>query len=116
MPTAGEIRKKVREAERERVKAREQAAVSVAQAYEHTAAARAALADSEVSLRTAVTEAIQRHGFTATELTTLTGVPRAAMRPSAASGKQRQPEKSTASKDGTTSTGTTATRQQPAQP
>ncbi|MGD7708105.1 hypothetical protein [Microlunatus sp. Y2014] len=67
MATAAEIRKRVRDAERQRIKTREDAAVTVANRLSAHAAAQDALAAAQTELAAAVTEALTHYG-SATEL------------------------------------------------
>lgn len=80
MVKASEIRKRVREAESERIKARADAAVEVGTQHERVAAARAALTAAESDLRKAVKAATDSHGYTLTELAQVTGVSATALR------------------------------------
>lgn len=80
MVKASEIRKRVREAESERIKARSDAAVEVGTLHERVAAARAALTAAEGDLRKSVKAATDSHGYTLTELAQVTGVSAAALR------------------------------------
>lgn len=80
MVKAAEIRKRVREAEAKRVKARADAAIQVAESHHQVAAARAALTAAEGDLRKSVRAALTSHGYSVTELAGVTDVPASALR------------------------------------
>lgn len=73
MATAAEIRKRVRQAEESRLKARQAAALDVAAAHEKVAAATAALNEAQGALRKAVATAT-RLEFSISDLASVTGV------------------------------------------
>ena len=79
MATAAEIRKRVRQAEESRVKARQAAALDVAAAHEKMAAAAAALTEAQGALRKAVATAT-RLDFSISDLAAVTGVSASALR------------------------------------
>ncbi len=80
MATAAEIRKRVRQAEESRLKARQTAALDVATAHEKVTAAAAALTEAQGALRKAVANAT-RLDFSISDLASVTGVSASALRP-----------------------------------
>lgn len=74
MATAAEIRKRVRDAERERIKIRENAAVTVANRLAAHTAAQETLAAAQSDLEDAIAAALSHYG-SATELATVLDVP-----------------------------------------
>lgn len=88
MATAAEIRKKVRQAEQDRIKARSDAAIDVATAHERYSSASAALRAAETDLRRAIRTATTSQGYTINELAQVTDVSPSALR--TATGDDRQ--------------------------
>lgn len=80
MATAAEIRKKVRQAEQDRIKARSDAAIDVAAAHERYSSASAALRAAETELRRAIRAATTSQGYTINELAQVTDVSPSALR------------------------------------
>lgn len=87
MSTAAEIRKRVRDAERERLKIREDAAVTVASRLAAHAAAQEALAVAQANLAAGIGEALTHYG-NATELARVLDIPPKTIRDHARSNRK----------------------------